>query len=96
LNDGIGADILSVAPPTYRSALNREFFSDTCWTLSMYLEAVAMIPQIYMFQRQASDEGGTVEVSTLVTVSLVTVSLVIFVLVLRLSLCAGGQRVTAR
>jgi hypothetical protein len=46
-----------------RSALNREFFSDTCWTLSMYLEAVAMIPQIYMFQRQASDEGGTVEVS---------------------------------
>jgi hypothetical protein len=28
----------------------------------MYLEAVAMIPQIYMFQRQASDEGGTVEV----------------------------------
>ena len=45
------------------SALNREFFSDTCWTLSMYLEAVAMLPQIYMFQRQASDEGGTVEVS---------------------------------
>ena len=29
----------------------------------MYLEAVAMLPQIYMFQRQASDEGGTVEVS---------------------------------
>ena len=28
----------------------------------MYLEAVAMLPQIYMFQRQASDEGGTVEV----------------------------------
>jgi hypothetical protein len=49
--------------PICRSALNREFFSDTCWTLSMYLEAVAMVPQIYMFQRQASDEGGTVEVS---------------------------------
>lgn len=28
----------------------------------MYLEAVAMLPQIYMFQKQASDEGGTVEV----------------------------------
>ena len=48
------------------SALNREFFSDTCWTLSMYLEAVAMLPQIYMFQRQASDEGGTVEVRCIV------------------------------
>lgn len=44
-------------------ALNREFFSDTCWSLSMYLEAVAMLPQIYMFQKQASDEGGTVEVT---------------------------------
>jgi hypothetical protein len=28
----------------------------------MYLEAVAMIPQIYMFQRQAADEGGVVDV----------------------------------
>lgn len=46
----------------FHPALNREFFSDTCWTLSMYLEATAMFPQIYMFQRQASDEGGTVEV----------------------------------
>lgn len=27
----------------------------------MYVEAVAMLPQIYMFQRQAADEGGTVE-----------------------------------
>jgi ER lumen protein retaining receptor len=36
--------------------------SDICWTLSMYLEAVAMLPQIYMFQRQAADEGGIVEV----------------------------------
>lgn len=27
----------------------------------MYLEAVAIFPQIYMFQRQAADEGGTVE-----------------------------------
>lgn len=27
----------------------------------MYLEAVAILPQIYMFQKQAADEGGTVE-----------------------------------
>lgn len=27
----------------------------------MYLESVAMLPQVYMFQRQAADEGGTVE-----------------------------------
>mmetsp|Transcript_24838 Transcript_24838/g.41389 ORF Transcript_24838/g.41389 Transcript_24838/m.41389 type:complete len:292 (-) Transcript_24838:152-1027(-) len=46
----------------FHPSLNREFFSDTCWTLSMYLEAVAMLPQIFMFQKQASDEGGTVEV----------------------------------
>ena len=31
----------------------------------MYLEACAMVPQIYMFQRQAADEGGTVEVRLL-------------------------------
>jgi hypothetical protein len=29
----------------------------------MYLEAVAMLPQIFMFQKQAADEGGTVDVS---------------------------------
>ncbi len=44
------------------STLNREWLSDTCWTASMYLEAVAMLPQIYMFQKQAADEGGSVEV----------------------------------
>eukprot|EP01035_Chromulina_nebulosa_P019201 gene19201-25051_t len=45
----------------FHPSLNREWLSDTCWCLSMYLEAVAMIPQIYMFQRQASDQGGFVE-----------------------------------
>lgn len=44
----------------FHPALNREAFSDTCWTLSMYLEALAMLPQVYMFQRQASGEGGGV------------------------------------
>lgn len=41
--------------------LNKEFFSDTCWTFSMYLEAVAMMPQIYMFHKQAAEESGLVD-----------------------------------
>lgn len=45
------------------SDLNREWLADVCWTVSMYLEACAILPQIYMFQRQSSDEGGIVEVS---------------------------------
>jgi ER lumen protein retaining receptor len=45
----------------FHPELNKEFFSDTCWTFSMYLEAVAMIPQLYMFQKQAGDQAGTVE-----------------------------------
>lgn len=28
----------------------------------MYLESTAILPQLYMFQKQASDEGGVVEV----------------------------------
>ena len=46
----------------FHPELNKEFFSDVCWTFSMYLEAVAMLPQLYMFQKQASDADGTVEV----------------------------------
>lgn len=42
-------------------SLNNEWFSDSAWTLSMYLEAVAILPQLYMFQRKAADEGGAVE-----------------------------------
>ena len=45
----------------FHPQLNKEMFSDTCWTLSMYVEAVAMVPQLYMFQKQASDQDGTVE-----------------------------------
>ena len=48
--------------PIQPSTLNREWLSDVSWTMSMYLEAVAMLPQIFMFQRQASDQGGVVEV----------------------------------
>ena len=45
----------------FHPTLNREWMSDVCWTLSMYLEAVAMLPQIYMFQKQAADVGGAVD-----------------------------------
>jgi ER lumen protein retaining receptor len=45
------------------SDLNREWLADFAWTYSMYLEASAMLPQIYMFQKQAATEGGVVEVS---------------------------------
>merc|ERR1712008_167226 len=41
--------------------LNSDFFSDVAWTYSMYLETVALIPQLYMFQKQAS---GVVELLT--------------------------------
>ncbi|CAM9750277.1 unnamed protein product [Chrysoparadoxa australica] len=40
-------------------SLNNDFVSDTAWTLSMYLESCALVPQLYMFQRQAK---GIVEV----------------------------------
>lgn len=42
--------------------LNREYLADVCWTFSMYLESCAMLPQIYMFQKQSTDEKGIVEV----------------------------------
>jgi len=34
--------------------LNNELFSDVCWTFGMYLETVAIMPQLYMFQKQVS------------------------------------------
>jgi hypothetical protein len=50
--------LLAVA---FHPELNKEFFSDTCWTFSMYLESVAMIPQLYMFQKQANDQDNVVD-----------------------------------
>jgi len=41
--------------------LNSDFFSDVAWTYAMYLESFAMIPQLYMFQKQAN---GVVELMT--------------------------------
>jgi len=42
-------------------SLNSDFLSDTAWTYAMYLESTSLIPQLYMFQRQAS---GVVELLT--------------------------------
>jgi len=41
--------------------LNADFFSDVAWTYAMYLESLAMIPQLYMFQKQTT---GVVELLT--------------------------------
>jgi len=41
--------------------LNSDFFSDVAWTYSMYLESVALVPQLFMFQKQ---ESGVVELLT--------------------------------
>jgi len=34
--------------------LNKDFISDSAWTMSMYLESVAILPQLYMFQKQSN------------------------------------------
>jgi len=41
--------------------LNVDFLSDMAWTYAMYLESVALIPQLYMFQKQ---QAGVVELLT--------------------------------
>jgi ER lumen protein retaining receptor len=41
--------------------LNADFLSDVAWTYAMYLESTALIPQLYMFQKQAT---GVVELLT--------------------------------
>lgn len=39
--------------------LNNVWTADVNWSISLYLEAMAILPQLYMFQKQG---GGTVEV----------------------------------
>lgn len=41
--------------------LNSDWFSDVAWTYAMYLESVALVPQLFMFQKQTS---GVVELYT--------------------------------
>lgn len=40
--------------------LNNSYFADIAWTFSLYLESIAMFPQLYMF----SKKGGEVEALT--------------------------------
>mmetsp|Transcript_14628 Transcript_14628/g.45998 ORF Transcript_14628/g.45998 Transcript_14628/m.45998 type:complete len:287 (+) Transcript_14628:131-991(+) len=35
-------------------SLNRDWFSDVAWTYSMYTESFAVLPQLFLFQKQAS------------------------------------------
>jgi len=41
--------------------LNQDFLSDFSWTYAMYLESAALIPQLFMFQKQKT---GVVELLT--------------------------------
>ncbi|KAL3770182.1 hypothetical protein ACHAW5_009277 [Stephanodiscus triporus] len=41
--------------------LNSDFLSDCAWTYAMYLESLALVPQLFMFQKQTS---GVVELLT--------------------------------
>jgi len=62
---GMGAIYLAV--PVFflacfiHPSLNSDFLSDMAWTYAMYLESVALIPQLYMFQKQTA---GVVELLT--------------------------------
>jgi len=42
-------------------SLNTDFLSDTAWTYAIYLESAALVPQLFMFQKQTS---GVVELLT--------------------------------
>jgi ER lumen protein retaining receptor len=56
----IAAPVLLIAILIHPN-LNADFLSDTAWTYAMYLESTALVPQLYMFQKQAS---GVVELLT--------------------------------
>eukprot|EP01034_Spumella_vulgaris_P028844 gene28844-35782_t len=50
-----------VLAAVFHPALNKEFLTDTCWAASMYVEAMAMLPQIVMFSKQAQAKEGSVD-----------------------------------
>merc|ERR1712228_104891 len=62
---GMGAVFLAVPifilAAMIHPTLNSDFFSDVAWTYAMYLESAALIPQLFMFQKQTS---GVVELLT--------------------------------
>mmetsp|Transcript_24104 Transcript_24104/g.29005 ORF Transcript_24104/g.29005 Transcript_24104/m.29005 type:complete len:288 (+) Transcript_24104:85-948(+) len=44
----------------FHPSLNRDWFSDVTWTCSIYTESFAVLPQLFLFQKQAS-YSATVE-----------------------------------
>lgn len=56
----LGGPIFLIACLIHPS-LNSDWFSDVAWTYSMYLESAALIPQLYMFQKQ---KNGVVDLLT--------------------------------
>jgi len=42
----------------FHPTLNKDVFSDVSWATSMYFEAVAMVPQIFLFHRQIGAAGA--------------------------------------
>jgi len=67
LNVPLGAGALYIAVPIALIAmlihptLNQDFISDFTWTYAMYLESAALIPQLFMFQKQKT---GVVDLLT--------------------------------
>ena len=47
----IGPTLLFAA--VFHPALNKDFLSDTSWTYAMYLESFAILPQLFLFQKQS-------------------------------------------
>jgi hypothetical protein len=44
----------------FHPGLNKDFLSDTTWTFAMYVESFAILPQLYLFQKQ-SKQVATVD-----------------------------------
>ena len=57
--------LLVIVPTLFFAALchpglNKDFLSDTTWTYAMYLESFAILPQLFLFQKQ-SKANATVD-----------------------------------
>lgn len=48
-----------LAAAIFHPNLNKDWVSDVSWTFSMYLESLAIMPQLYMFQKQAGEAVET-------------------------------------
>ena len=48
-------------------SLNNVWWSDICWTFALYLEAVAILPQLYMFQKGDGSSGTQKRVESFVS-----------------------------